>query len=44
MIVQVLGNFDLEWASREAQWELKHFWLTEQHGLKVRFRRIVGTP
>ena len=41
IIVQVLRRFDLEWASEEAEWKLKHFWLTEQYGLKVRFRPAV---
>lgn len=37
-VVRILRNFDIEWASEKPEWDLKFFWVTEQHGLHVRFR------
>ena len=42
LIFQVLGEFDLEWAANVPDWQLQHYWLTEQHGLQVRVDCKVG--
>ena len=37
-VVQILRKFDVGWASSKPEWELKYFWLTEQHGQLARSR------
>jgi hypothetical protein len=38
LVPQVLRQFDLEWASNEAHWQVKTYWFSYQDGLMVRMR------
>ncbi|KAL8828585.1 MAG: hypothetical protein Q9191_002503 [Dirinaria sp. TL-2023a] len=40
-VVQVFRSFDIEWASEKESWDLKTWWMPEQHGLIVRFKTRV---
>ncbi|TVY44107.1 Pisatin demethylase [Lachnellula subtilissima] len=38
LVPQVLRNFDIEWASKDAKWQVKTFWLAKQTGVHMRFQ------
>ena len=38
LVPQVLRQFDLEWASNKAEWDVRTFWFAKQNGLLVRFK------
>ena len=35
-VPQVLRKFDLEWASREDNWEIAGYWFAKQSGIVVK--------
>ena len=37
-VVGVLKAFDVEWASKDPQPEMKMYWLMEIYGLRIRFK------
>ncbi|KAL9619348.1 MAG: hypothetical protein Q9160_006028 [Pyrenula sp. 1 TL-2023] len=39
LVTQMVRRFDFEWASSKPDWELKYYWVTEQHGLLARFKQ-----
>ena len=39
-IVEVLRNFDVEWASDDPQIEVKMYWIIEHFGVDIRFKKI----
>jgi hypothetical protein len=39
-VIEVLKNFDIEWASEEPRPEIKMYWIIEQFGLDIRFRGL----
>ncbi|KAI4159126.1 MAG: hypothetical protein LQ342_006830 [Letrouitia transgressa] len=38
--VNLLRTFDMEWASDNETWDLKTWWMPEQHGLIVKFKPL----
>lgn len=39
-IVEVLRKFDIEWASKNLQVDVKKYWIIELFGLDVRFKNV----
>lgn len=39
-IVEVLRKFDIEWASKNPQVDVKKYWIIELLGLDVRFKKV----
>ncbi|KAJ5654540.1 cytochrome P450 [Penicillium lividum] len=38
LVPQLIRNFEIEWASQEAEWRVETFWFAKQHGLKCRLK------
>ncbi|KAI4198437.1 MAG: hypothetical protein LQ350_005297 [Teloschistes chrysophthalmus] len=43
-LFRILQTFDIEWASDQDQWNLRTWWMPEQHGLTLRFLPVAQGP
>ena len=39
-VIGVLKNFDIEWASKDTQPQMKMFWIMELFGVDIKFKEV----